>query len=56
MMFAMMLFHVWGEDVKVSSINSTTVAHMAALSYLSTAAWEAARMSGSTYFRDRLEK
>jgi len=53
-MFAMMFFHGWGDGVTLSSANSTTLRHMAALKHLSNAAWEASRNSGSTYFRDKV--
>jgi hypothetical protein len=56
MMFAMMFLYVWGEDMKLSSLNESTLAVMAKVHHLSNAAWEATRMSGSTYFRDQLSK
>jgi hypothetical protein len=54
MTFAMMLFFVWGEDMKISSINTETAALMGRFLHLQNAAWEATRMSGSSYFRSQL--
>ena len=56
MMFAMMFFYGWGEGMKVSSINNTTVAFTRHLLPLQDAAWEAAENSGSHYFRNQLKK
>jgi hypothetical protein len=56
MMFAMMFFFVWGEDMKVSSLNESTLAVAAKVLHLQNVVWEVTRMSGSTYFRSQLKK